>query len=62
MAGTGLVNAALYAVGNGLQNVRHAPPAYVLVYGLVVWASLAVLAASSGSLSRRSNVVVPHRM
>ena len=41
--GTALVNAILYAVGNGLQNVRYALPAYVLVYSAVVWANAAVL-------------------
>lgn len=46
--GTALVNAILYAVGNGLQNVRYALPAYVLVYSAVVWANAAVL----GNLQR----------
>jgi hypothetical protein len=45
-AGTALVNAVLYALGNGLQNVRYALPGYVLVYAVIVWANLAVLATA----------------
>ena len=44
--GTALVNAVLYALGNGLQNVRYALPGYVLVYAVIVWANLAVLATA----------------
>ncbi|HSP96975.1 MAG TPA: hypothetical protein VL049_06985 [Candidatus Dormibacteraeota bacterium] len=44
--GTALVNAALYAIGNGLQNVRYALPGYVLLYAVIVWANLAVLATA----------------
>ena len=43
--GTALVNGALYAMGNGLQNVRYALPGYVLVYAVIVWANAAVLAS-----------------
>ena len=42
--GTALVNAGLYAVLKGQQNVRYAMVAYVLVYTIIVWANIAVLA------------------
>jgi hypothetical protein len=42
--GAALANAVLYALGNGLQNVRYALPALMLVYATIVWSNAAVLA------------------
>lgn len=44
IVGTALVNGVLYALGNGLQNVRYALPASMLVYATIVWANVALLA------------------
>ena len=44
IVGTAVVNGVLYAMGNGLQNVRYALPAYVLVHALIVWAGAVWLA------------------
>lgn len=41
--GVALVNGVLYAMGNGLQNVRYALPANMLGYAVTVWANAAVL-------------------
>jgi len=42
--GTALANAVLYAMLKGQQNVRYAMTAYVLVYTVLVWANVAVIA------------------
>ena len=47
MLGVSIINAALYSVANGAQNVRFALPACVLVYAVIVWANLTWLAARS---------------
>ena len=41
--GTALANAVLYAIGNGLQNVRYALPASMLISATIVWANAAML-------------------
>jgi hypothetical protein len=48
VGGVAVVNGVLYAMGNGLQNVRYALPAYVLVYVMIVWANAAWLVSSGG--------------
>jgi hypothetical protein len=40
-----IINAVLYAAGNGLQNVRYALPAVYLVFAGIVWGNLVWLAA-----------------
>jgi hypothetical protein len=42
--GVAAANGLVYALGTGLQNVRYALPAYVLLYAMIVWANAAVLA------------------
>ena len=57
--GLALVNAALYTMGNGLQNVRYALPGFVLVYAVIVWANAAVLASVwPASAPARTRIVV----
>jgi hypothetical protein len=43
--GVSIINALLYSLGNGLNNVRYALPACVLVYATIIWGNLAWLAA-----------------
>src|SRR5262249_42641476 len=46
MLGVSIINAVLYSVGIGLQNVRYALPACVLVFAAIVWANLLWLGCS----------------
>ena len=47
MLGVSIINAVLYSLGNGLQNVRYALPACVLVFAAIVWGNLVWVAARS---------------
>jgi hypothetical protein len=48
MLGLPIINAVLYSLGNGNQNVRYALPACVLMFAAIVWGNLVWLAAYQG--------------
>jgi len=58
-----IINAILYAAGNGLQNVRYALPAVYLVFAAIVWGNFVWLAArcTDGRTNRARRASDPTR-
>jgi hypothetical protein len=54
MLGVSIINAVLYSATDGLQNVRYALPACVLVFATVVWGNVVWLADSIRILRARA--------
>ncbi|MCP4284332.1 MAG: hypothetical protein GY792_07775 [Gammaproteobacteria bacterium] len=59
MAGVAIINAVLYSLGNGVNNVRYGLPACVLLFAPIIWGNLVWFASRIGPKNGGSTDIAP---